>query len=250
MPLELIPAIDLKDGQCVRLRQGRMDDDTVFSSDPVAIAEQWWQQGTRRLHIVDLDGAFAGEPRNAGLIEQICSRLPELKVQIGGGIRSEAIAKHYIDAGVSWVIIGTQAVREPALVSALCKQHPGSVIVGLDARAGKVAVDGWAESSGVDVLELAAKFEDAGVSAIVYTDIEKDGMMQGFARESTLRLADAVEIPVIASGGVSSYDDIDYLCTVVDRGVSGAILGRAIYEGSIDFPLALQRVQQYGDGAS
>lgn len=234
----LIPAIDLKLGQCVRLRQGRMDDDTVFSDDPVAIAGQWVDAGARRLHMVDLDGAFAGEPKNAEVVKAVRKAYPDLPVQIGGGIRNTDIAAAYVEAGVSYVIIGTQAVKDPQFVNELCKTYEGHVIVGLDARDGMVATEGWAEGSGVDATELAKMFEGAGVSAIVYTDIARDGMMQGVNVEQTRALADAISIPVIASGGVSTFDDIEKLCKVADSGISGAIIGRALYEGTIDLASA------------
>ena len=234
----LIPAIDLKNGQCVRLRQGRMEDDTVFSDDPVAVAGRWLEAGARRLHMVDLDGAFAGEPKNAEVVRAVREAYPDLPLQIGGGIRNQAIAEAYVDAGVSYVIIGTQAVREPQFVNELCKAFPGKVIVGLDARDGIVAIEGWAEGSGVDATELAKKFEGAGESAIVYTDIARDGMMQGVNVEQTRALADAISIPVIASGGVSTFEDIEKLCAVAGSGISGAIIGRALYEGTIDLGTA------------
>lgn len=229
----LIPAIDLKDGQCVRLRQGRMEDDTVFSDDPVAMAARWVEEGAKRLHLVDLDGAFAGEPRNAEVVRAIRKAFPTLPIQVGGGIRTRDIAAAYIDAGVNWVIIGTQAVREPAFVGVLCDEFPGHVIVGLDARNGEVAVEGWAEGGGIDALELAQQFQGQGVSEIVYTDISRDGMMQGVNIDATARLAEAIDIPVIASGGMTNMDDVRAVCAVNDRGVSGAILGRSLYEGTI-----------------
>ena len=245
----LIPAIDLKDGKCVRLRQGRMDDDTVFSDDPVSMAGRWVDEGARRLHLVDLDGAFAGKPKNADIVRGVRERYPDLPLQIGGGIRNTQIAESYIEAGVSFVIIGTQAVREPAFVSELCREFPGKVIVGLDARDGNVAVEGWAEGSGVDATELARQFEGAGVSAIVYTDIARDGMMQGVNFEATRALAEAISIPVIASGGVTNLDDIERLCEVADVGISGAIIGRALYEGTIDLADAKQLVgDMLGEG--
>lgn len=234
----IIPAIDLKNGQCVRLRQGRMDDDTVFSDDPVGVAGSFVAQGARRLHLVDLDGAFAGAPVNDGVIRSICEAYPSVPVQVGGGIRCAAQAAAYLQAGVSWVIIGTQAVRDPDFVVSLCKTYPGRVIVGLDARDGKVAVEGWAEASDVLALTLAKRFEAIGVAAIVYTDISRDGMMQGVNAEATGELADAVDIPVIASGGVSSLEDIELLGRLDGRGVAGAIVGRALYEGSIDLAAA------------
>ena len=248
--MQLIPAIDLKQGKCVRLRQGRMEDDTVFSEDPVAVAESWAAQGASRLHMVDLDGAFAGKPENALVVQRVCRELPALDVQIGGGIRDEHIAAHYFDAGVGRVIIGTQAVREPALVERLCEDHPGRVIVGLDARNGVVALSGWAEDSGLDAIELAQSFEGVGVSEIVYTDISRDGMMQGFNADATAALARAVNIPVIASGGVTNYQDIDRLRDIADAGVSGAIIGRALYEGGIDLKTANRRLLESSSGGS
>lgn len=215
-----------------------MEDDTVFSNDPVAVAGRWLEAGARRLHMVDLDGAFAGEPRNAEVVRAVKKAYPDLPVQIGGGIRNEEIASAYIDAGVSYVIIGTQAVREPQFVTQLCKTCPGKVIVGLDARDGMVAVEGWAEGSDVEATGLAQQFEGAGVAAIVYTDIARDGMMQGVNVEATKALAEAVSIPVIASGGVTTMADIEQLCAVADSGISGAIIGRALYEGTIELESA------------
>lgn len=231
----IIPAIDLKEGQCVRLRQGRMDDDTVFSDDPVAMAGQWLAQGARRLHLVDLDGAFAGAPRNAAVVEAICAAYPDVPVQIGGGIRSLETADAYVEAGIHWLIIGTLAVKQPEFVSELAARHPGKVIVGLDARNGKVATEGWAEGSGVDAIELARSFESAGVSAIVYTDIARDGMLQGVNVEATFELADAVSIPVIASGGVATLADVTALIREPGTGtpLAGVITGRALYEGTL-----------------
>lgn len=231
----LIPAIDLKDGQCVRLKQGRMEDDTVFSDDPVAVAGRWVELGARRLHLVDLNGAFAGEPVNGEIVTAIADAFPDLPVQIGGGIRSAETIQAYLDAGVSWVIIGTMAVKDPAFVRDMCRQFPGHIIVGLDARDGKVATDGWANVTDVDVVELAQQFQDDGVSAIVYTDISRDGMLEGVNVEATQRLADAISIPVIASGGITDLEDIRALCGAAHAGIEGAITGRAIYEGTLDF---------------
>lgn len=233
--MQLIPAIDLKDGKCVRLRQGRMEDDTVFSDDPVAVARHWVAQGARRLHLVDLNGAFAGEPVNGDIVKAIAREHPDLPIQIGGGIRSPEIIQAYLDAGVQWVIIGTKAVNEPAFVKEMCEQFPGHIIVGLDAKDGMVATDGWANVTDVEVISLARQFQDDGVSAIVYTDINRDGMMQGVNVEATVRLAQAITIPVIASGGITNLDDIRGLCAVAGEGISGAITGRAIYEGTLDF---------------
>ncbi|ERP91833.1 1-(5-phosphoribosyl)-5-[(5-phosphoribosylamino)methylideneamino] imidazole-4-carboxamide isomerase [Alcanivorax sp. P2S70] len=231
----LIPAIDLKDGKCVRLKQGRMEDDTVFSDDPVAVATHWVEQGARRLHLVDLNGAFAGEPVNGDIVKAIAQKHPDLPIQIGGGIRSPEIIQAYLDAGVQWVIIGTKAVNEPEFVRDMCKQFPGHIIVGLDAKDGKVATDGWANVTDVDVIDLARQFQDDGVSAIVYTDISRDGMLQGVNVEATLRLAESISIPVIASGGITNLEDVRNLCAVSELGISGAITGRAIYEKTLDF---------------
>ncbi len=230
----LIPAIDLKQGQCVRLRQGRMEDSTVFSDDPVAMAGKWVEQGAGRLHVVDLDGAFEGKPVNADVIEAISAAYPDLTIQIGGGIRTMETVEAYLEAGVNYVIIGTQAVRNPEFVTELCVEFPGQVIVGIDAKNGLVAVQGWAESSDQSAEHLAQKFEDQGVSAIVYTDISRDGMMQGVNVEATRLLAEAIDIPVIASGGVTNIDDIKHLNQVQDAGIQGVIIGRALSEGTID----------------
>lgn len=231
----LIPAIDLKDGKCVRLKQGRMEDDTVFSEDPVAVADHWVERGARRLHLVDLNGAFAGEPVNGDIVNAIARKHPDLPIQIGGGIRSAEIAKAYLDAGVQWLIIGTKAVKEPAFVREMCQQFPGHIIVGLDAKDGMVATDGWANVTDVEVTELARQFEQDGVSAIVYTDISRDGMLQGVNVEATANLARAVNIPIIASGGITNLDDVRQLCDARSAGIEGAITGRAIYEGTLDF---------------
>jgi len=231
----LIPAIDLKDGKCVRLRQGRMEDETVFSDDPVAMAGRWVKAGARRLHIVDLNGAFEGKPVNADVVHEIASAYPNLPIQIGGGIRSEDTVQTYLDAGVAYVIIGTKAVSAPHFVNDLCLEFPGHIIVGLDAKDGKVAVDGWSKLSRHDVIDMAQHFQQDGVEAIVYTDIGRDGMMSGVNVESTVKLAQAITIPVIASGGITNMDDIRALCEVADEGIMGAITGRAIYEGTLDF---------------
>jgi len=231
----VIPAIDLKDGQCVRLRQGRMDDDTVFSDDPVAVAGRWVKAGARRLHIVDLNGAFEGKPVNGEVIEAIVKAYPDLPVQVGGGIRDEDTIQAYLDIGVRWVILGTKAVNVPHFVSDVCAEFPSHIIVGLDAKNGKVAIDGWSKMSGHDVIDLAKKYQDDGVDAIVYTDIGRDGMLTGVNVEATKRLADSISIPVIASGGITDLQDIRKLCEVADSGIIGAITGRAIYEGTLDF---------------
>ncbi len=231
----LIPAIDLKDGRCVRLRQGRMDDETVFSDDPVEVAGRWVAAGARRLHLVDLNGAFAGRPVNGGVISAIAEHYPDLPLQVGGGIRDEATIQAYLDTGVDYVIIGTQAVKEPAFVSRACQAFPGHIMVGLDAKDGMVAIDGWATVTEHHVLDLARQFERDGVSAIVYTDIGRDGMLSGPNVEATAALARAISIPVIASGGITNSDDIRALCAAAASGIMGAITGRAIYEGTLDF---------------
>lgn len=230
----LIPAIDLKDGKCVRLRQGRMEDSTVFSDDPVAMAARWVEAGARRLHLVDLNGAFAGQPVNAQVIRRIARTFPDLPIQVGGGIRDQQTVETYLDAGVQFVIIGTKAVQEPGFIDDLCAEYSGHIIVGLDAKDGRVAVDGWSKLSKHDVIDLARIFERYGVEAIVYTDISRDGMMQGVNVEATVRLAQAISIPVIASGGVSTLDDVRALCAVEKEGIMGAIIGRALYDGAID----------------
>ena len=239
----IIPAIDLKDGECVRLLQGRMEDSTVFSDDPLAIAADWVAAGARRLHLVDLNGAFAGEPVNGNIVTAIAKAFPDLSIQIGGGIRSLETIQAYLDAGVEYVIIGTKAVKEPEFVFEACKRFPGHIIVGLDAKDGKVAIDGWAEITDVDVVDLAKQFKAAGVSAIVYTDISRDGMMQGVNVEATARLAEACGIEVIASGGVTNIEDVRALAKVASFGICGAITGRAIYEGTLD----LKEAQQLSD---
>jgi len=239
----LIPAIDLKKGKCVRLRQGRMEEDTVFSDDPVAVASRWVEVGARRLHVVDLDGAFAGSPVNREVIRAIVEAHPEVPIQVGGGIRDEATAEGYLDLGVQYVIIGTKAVSEPHFVSDLCLSFPGHVIVGLDAKNGKVAIDGWSKLSHHDVVDMAQLFERDGVAAIIYTDISRDGMMQGANIESTRALARSVRIPIIASGGMTDMKDIERLCEGAKDGVAGAIIGRALYEGTLN----LKEAQDYVD---
>lgn len=230
----IIPAIDLKDGKCVRLRQGVMDDSTVFSDDPVAIARQWVEQGARRLHLVDLNGAFAGEPVNGEVVTAIAKAFPELPIQIGGGIRTAETIEHYLNAGVNYVIIGTKAVKEPEFIADMCRRFPGHIIVGLDAKNGYVATDGWAEVSQVKATDLAKRFEADGVNEIIYTDIARDGMMQGVNVEATVEMARASRIPIIASGGITDMKDILRLLPYAKEGVVGAITGRAIYEGTLD----------------
>jgi len=232
--VQVIPAIDLKEGQCVRLKQGRMEDATVFSSSPVETAGKWVEQGTQRLHLVDLDGAFAGKPQNFKAVEDIAKAYPELTLQVGGGIRDKETIQRYLDAGVQYVILGTKAVHEPEIVSEFCAVFPGHIIVGLDAKDGKVAVDGWSKILDHDVVDMAKKFESDGVEAIIYTDIGRDGMMKGVNVESTVKLAKSMNIPVIASGGVTNIDDIKALKAVEKDNVMGVVVGRAIYEGTLD----------------
>ncbi len=234
----LIPAIDLKEGKCVRLRQGRMEDSTEYSDDPVAVAGRWVEAGARRLHVVDLDGAFAGKPVNAKVIERIAAAYPDLPIQVGGGIRDGDTVQAYLDSGVNYVIIGTKAINAPHFVADMCLEFPGHVLVGLDAKDGKVAIDGWSKLSHHDVIDMAQRFERDGVEAIIYTDIGRDGMMSGVNVESTVALARAINIPVIASGGITNIDDVRALCAVEGEGIIGAITGRAIYEGTLDFATA------------
>lgn len=241
----LIPAIDLKDGRCVRLRQGDLDDATVFSEDPAAMAARWLEQGARRLHLVDLNGAVAGKPKNEAPIKAILDNVgDDIPVQIGGGIRDLDTIERYLDAGISYVIIGTAAVKNPGFLQDACGAFPGQIIVGLDARDGKIATDGWSKLTRHDVLDLAKKFEDYGCEAIIYTDIGRDGMLSGVNVEATVRLAQHVRIPVYASGGIAGMADIEALCAVESDGVEGAILGRSIYEGTLDFQAAQLRADE------
>jgi phosphoribosylformimino-5-aminoimidazole carboxamide ribotide isomerase len=231
----LIPAIDIKDGKCVRLRQGKMDDTTVFSDNPIEMADRWAAAGAKRLHIVDLDGAVHGKPKNAELVHEIAEQYPDIPIQLGGGVRDEDTVEAYLNAGVQYVIIGTRAVNEPHFVSDIALEYPRHIIVGLDAIDGKLAVDGWSKLSKHDLIDLAQHFENDGVHAIIYTDISKDGMMQGANIELTKKLAESVRIPVIASGGVTNLEDLKKLKAIEKSGVSGVITGRAIYEGTLDF---------------
>ncbi|MGH1359753.1 MAG: 1-(5-phosphoribosyl)-5-[(5-phosphoribosylamino)methylideneamino]imidazole-4-carboxamide isomerase [Burkholderiaceae bacterium] len=249
----LIPAIDIKDGRCVRLRQGNMDDATVFSEDPAAMARHWLDKGARRLHLVDLDGAVAGKPKNESAIRTIIDEVEELiPIQLGGGLRDLDTIERFLDLGISTAIIGTAAVKNPGFLQDACSAFVGQIIVGLDAKDGKVATDGWSKLTGHDVLDLAKKFEDYGVKAIIYTDIGRDGMMSGINLDSTRKLAAELLIPVIASGGASNIDDIEALCEAEEDGVEGVILGRSLYEGTIDLTAAQARAdelrpRQFGD---
>jgi phosphoribosylformimino-5-aminoimidazole carboxamide ribotide isomerase len=237
----IIPAIDLKDGQCVRLEQGRMDKATVFSTDPGEAARQWASKGARRLHVVDLNGAVAGKPRNEEAVKRIVASVDsDVPIQLGGGIRDLETIERYLDDGVSYVIIGTAAVKNPGFLHEACDAFPGHIIVGLDAKDGKVATDGWSRLTKHDVVDLAKRFQDYGVEAVIYTDIGRDGMMTGVNIEATVRLAQALTMPVIASGGLNDLDDIRKLCQVEPEGITGCIAGRAIYEGKLDFAQALK----------
>jgi len=231
----LIPAIDIKDGKCVRLRQGDMEDATVYGDDPLKMASRWIDAGARRLHLVDLDGAISGKPENAEIIHTIVEAHPDIPIQVGGGIRDEDTIQTYLDAGVNFVIIGTRAVTTPHFVSDVCLEFPGHIIVGLDAKDGKLATEGWSKLSHHDAIDMAKRFEDDGVASIIFTDIGRDGMMNNVNLESTLELCRNITIPVIASGGITNLDDIKSLSEVAEEGIEGAITGRAIYEGSLDF---------------
>lgn len=239
--MQLIPAIDLKNGQCVRLKQGLMEQATVFSDSPAEMAEHWYKQGARRLHLVDLDGAFAGEPKNFPAIKAILASVSQyIPVQLGGGIRDLQTIEKYLNLGLNDVIIGTAAVKNPQFVREACREFAGHIIVGLDAKDGMVAIDGWATVTENHVIDLSRQFENDGVNSIIYTDIGRDGMMSGVNIDATVKLAQAVDLPIIASGGLTNLDDIRALCGVAHEGVAGAITGRAIYEGSIDFAEAQQ----------
>jgi phosphoribosylformimino-5-aminoimidazole carboxamide ribotide isomerase len=238
MALQLIPAIDLKDGKCVRLRQGDLDDATIFSDDPGAMARQWLSQGARRLHVVDLNGAVAGRPKNEPALREIIKAVGDIPVQVGGGIRDLETIERMLDDGVSYAVIGTAAVKNPGLLKDACAAFMGHIIVSIDAKDGRVATDGWSKLSGHEVIDLARKFEDDGVEAILYTDIGRDGMLTGVNLEATVKLAQSVRIPIIASGGIAGLEDIRALCAVEHEGVMGAILGRALYEGQLDFAQA------------
>lgn len=244
----LIPAIDLKDGHCVRLQQGDMALATTFSEDPGAMARTWLERGARRLHLVDLNGAFAGKPQNLAAIKSILKAVgDEIPVQLGGGIRDLDTVEKYIDAGIRYVIIGTAAVKNPGFLKDACTAFGGHVIVGLDAKDGKVATDGWSKLTGHEVIDLARKFEDYGADSVIYTDIGRDGMLSGINIEATVKLAQALSIPVIASGGLSNLDDIRNLCAVEDEGIEGVICGRAIYSGDLDFAKAQELADELGE---
>ena len=249
----LIPAIDLKDGHCVRLKQGDMELATVFSEDPADMALHWLKKGARRLHLVDLNGAFAGKPKNESPVKTILQvvqhnademGIDEIPVQLGGGIRDLDTIERYLDDGISYIIVGTAAVKNPGFLHDACGAFPGHIIVGLDAKDGKVATDGWSKMSGHEVIDLAKKFEAYGVESIVYTDIGRDGMMGGVNIEATVKLAQAVKIPVIASGGLHNLGDVEALCAVQEEGIEGVICGRSIYEGTINLAEAQLRADE------
>lgn len=249
----LIPAIDLKDGHCVRLKQGDMDQATVFSEDPAQMALHWLEQGARRLHLVDLNGAFAGKPKNESAVKSIIKTvqqyaeendLDEIPIQLGGGIRDLDTIDRYLNNGLSYIIIGTAAVKSPGFLHDACSAFPGQVIVGLDAKDGKVATDGWSKLSGHEVIDLAQKFEDYGIESIIYTDIGRDGMLGGVNIEATVKLAQSVSVPIIASGGVHVLADVEALCAVQDEGIEAVICGRSIYEGTLDLKSAQDRADQ------
>jgi phosphoribosylformimino-5-aminoimidazole carboxamide ribotide isomerase len=246
----LIPAIDLKDGRCVRLKQGDMEQSTIFSEDPAAMARKWVDAGARRLHLVDLNGAFAGKPQNHAAIKAILREVgDDIPVQLGGGIRDLDTIERYIDDGLRYVIIGTAAVKNPGFLKDACSAFGGHIIVGLDAKEGKVATDGWSKLTGHEVADLGKKFEDYGVESIIYTDIGRDGMLSGINIDATVRLAQALTIPVIASGGLSNMQDIEQLCAVEDEGVEGVICGRAIYTGDLDFASAQARADELANAS-
>jgi phosphoribosylformimino-5-aminoimidazole carboxamide ribotide isomerase len=243
----IIPAIDLKDGRCVRLQQGKMESAQVFSDNPVAMAKHWAAEGAKRLHIIDLNGAVAGRPKNEKVIREMIAAVgAQVPIQVGGGIRDLDTIESYLDAGVTYIVIGTAAVKNPGFLSDACYAFPGHIIAGLDAKDGKVAVEGWSKLTGHDVVDLAKKFEDYGIEALIYTDIGRDGMLTGVNIDATLRLAQATKTPIIASGGLNSVQDIEAVCAkLVPEGVIGAIAGRALYEGKLE----LKKAQAAADKA-
>jgi phosphoribosylformimino-5-aminoimidazole carboxamide ribotide isomerase len=246
----IIPAIDLKDGKCVRLKQGVMEDATVFSEDPAATAAHWLAQGARRLHVVDLNGAAAGRPKNEQAIKSITAAVAEkIPIQLGGGIRDLDTIERYLDAGVRYVIIGTAAVKTPGFLRDACSAFTGHVMVALDAKAGKVAVDGWSKMTRHDVVDLARKFEDYGAEAVIYTDIGRDGMLTGVNISATVALARELTVPVIASGGITNLDDVKALCEVQSEGIVGAITGRAVYQGTLSFAEAQKLADKLSEKA-
>ena len=245
----IIPAIDIKDGRCVRLKQGKMSEATVYSEDPAMVAKHWKAEGARRLHLVDLNGAAAGKPKNESVIRAILQAPGDSPpVQLGGGIRDLDTIEHYLDLGVGYIIIGTAAVKNPGFLQDACTAFSGHIIVALDAKDGKVAVEGWSKMTGHDVVDLAKKFQDYGVEAIIYTDIGRDGMLTGVNVDATLKLARELRVPVIASGGLTSVEDIKALCKIESEGINGVITGRAIYQGRLDFKKAQAEADKLGKG--
>ncbi|MBL8522507.1 MAG: 1-(5-phosphoribosyl)-5-[(5-phosphoribosylamino)methylideneamino]imidazole-4-carboxamide isomerase [Betaproteobacteria bacterium] len=244
----IIPAIDIKDGKCVRLQQGEMQSATVFSDQPGQMAAKWKELGAQRLHVVDLNGAFAGKPKNETAIKQIVSAMQgedgeDIPIQLGGGIRDLETIERYLDDGITWIVIGTAAVKSPGFLHEACDAFPGHIIVALDAKDGKVATDGWSKLTGHDVIDLAKRFQDYGVEAVLYTDIGRDGMLSGVNIDATVKLAKELTIPVIASGGLHNLDDVKKLQAVEEEGIMGVIAGRSIYEGTLDFKKALALTQ-------
>jgi phosphoribosylformimino-5-aminoimidazole carboxamide ribotide isomerase len=247
----IIPAIDIKDGKCVRLKQGVMDTATVFSDDPGAMASHWLAQGARRLHVVDLNGAAAGRPKNQAAIKAITRAVGSaIPIQLGGGIRDLDTIERYLDDGIGYIVIGTAAVKTPGFLHEACSAFPGHMLVGLDAKGGKVAVDGWSKMTGHDVVDLARKFEGYGVEAVIYTDIGRDGMLTGVNIEATVALARQLSVPVIASGGITNLDDVKALCAVESEGISAAITGRAVYQGTLSFAEAQKLADQLSKPAT
>ncbi|MSQ69337.1 MAG: 1-(5-phosphoribosyl)-5-[(5-phosphoribosylamino)methylideneamino]imidazole-4-carboxamide isomerase [Gammaproteobacteria bacterium] len=244
----IIPAIDIKDGHCVRLRQGVMTDDTIYSAEPLAMAARWVEAGARRLHLVDLNGAVEGRPVNFAAIGAIAKAFPQVPIEVGGGIRDEDTIQRYLSVGVRYIIIGTKAVTTPHFVEDMCLEFPGHILVGLDVRDGKVAIEGWSKLARHDAVDLAKQFEQDGVEAIIFTDIRRDGMMTGLNLEATVEFARHLTIPVIASGGVTNLEDIRALCAVESEGIAGAVTGRAIYEGTLDLRAAQQLADELTRG--
>ncbi len=247
----IIPAIDVKDGRCVRLKQGDMSTATVYSEDPVAVARHWLAQGARRLHVVDLNGAAAGRPKNEGVIREIVKAVGDsIPVQLGGGIRDLDTIEKYLDGGVAYVVIGTAAVKNPGFLHDACTAFGGHIIVALDAKDGKVAVEGWSKLTGHDVVDLAKKFEEYGVEAVLYTDIGRDGMLTGVNLEATVKLARELRVPVIASGGLTGLADVEQLCAIESEGIMGVITGRALYQGTVDFKAAQAKADALSEGGT
>lgn len=241
----LIPAIDLQDGKCVRLRQGRYSDSTIFSDDPVAVAMQWLEAGAKRLHIIDLEGAASGTPVHYRVVEEIAKHVSGVPIQVGGGIRTSDAIQRYLDCGVQYTILGTSAASQPHFIKEVCLEFPGHIIVGLDIKDGKVATDGWSKLSQHDPADLMQHFEEDGISAVLHTDISRDGMLSGPNLKSSAQLASAIHVPVIVAGGFSNLDDIRALCEIDEENIGGAVLGRSLYEKTIDFAEALKIVSEY-----